>query len=235
MTQLSGGVIDTPAAVNTVPTTTKTATDSVQEDQDKFMKLLITQLQNQDPLNPMDNAAMTSQLAQLSTVTGINKVNATLESLRADQADSAAMGALNLIGKGVLVEGKGIKLSSTTDEDGKTTSSSVFGIDLASPADTVDIAIVDKAGKTVRSMALPANAQIGTYPITWDGTMDDKTTVAPAGDYTFKVTAKSNGKELTTATPLQLAGVASVSTGSGGVKLNTTLGPITLAEVKEVL
>jgi len=235
MAQLTGGVVNTPAAVNTVPTPTKAATDSVQADADKFMKLLITQLQNQDPLNPMDNAAMTSQLAQLSTVTGINKVNATLESLRADQADTAAMGALNLIGKGVLVEGKGIKLTTNTDDKGVTTTSSVFGIDLAQPATTVDIAIIDKAGKTVRSMALPANAQIGTYPITWDGTMDDKTTVAPAGDYTFKVTAKSDGKEITGATPLQLAAVASVSTGSGGVKLNTTLGPITLAEIKEVL
>jgi len=232
--QLSGNVIDTPANVNSVPTTTKTDTDSVQADQDKFMKLLITQLQNQDPLNPMDNAAMTSQLAQLSTVTGINKVNATLESLRADQADSAAMGALNLIGKGVLVAGSGLKLSSDTDKDGKTTSSSVFGVDLASAAETVDIAIVDKSGTVVRNMSLPANAPVGTYPITWDGTMDDKT-IAPAGDYTIKVTAKSAGKTLTDATPLQLAGVASVSTGSGGVKLNTTLGPITLAEIKEVL
>jgi flagellar basal-body rod modification protein FlgD len=233
--QLSGNVVDTPAAVNSVPTTPKTDTDSVQADQDKFMKLLITQLQNQDPLNPMDNAAMTSQLAQLSTVTGINKVNATLESLRADQADSAAMGALNLIGKGVLVAGAGLKLSSDTDKDGKTTSSSVFGVDLASAAETVDIAIVDKSGTVVRNMSLPANAPVGTYPITWDGTMDDKTTIAPAGDYTIQVTAKSAGKTLTDATPLQLAGVASVSTGSGGVKLNTTLGPITLAEIKEVL
>ena len=229
MAQLTGGVVDTPAAVNTVPTPTKAAADSVQADADKFMKLLITQLQNQDPLNPMDNAAMTSQLAQLSTVTGINKVNATLESLRAHRR------GVGLVGKGVLVEGKGIKLTTNTDDKGVTTTSSVFGIDLAQPATTVDIAIIDKAGKTVRSMALPANAQIGTYPITWDGTMDDKTTVAPVGDYTFKVTAKSDGKEITGATPLQLAAVASVSTGSGGVKLNTTLGPITLAEIKEVL
>jgi flagellar hook assembly protein FlgD len=75
------------------------------------MKLLVTQLQNQDPLNPMDNAAMTSQLAQLSTVTGINKVNSTLESLRTDLASPVAT-AINLIGKGVLVAGKGIDLSS---------------------------------------------------------------------------------------------------------------------------
>ena len=75
----TSGIIDTPKAsiFNTTNTaTTKSAADSndIGADQDKFMKLLITQLKNQDPLNPMDNAAMTSQLAQLSTVTGINKV-----------------------------------------------------------------------------------------------------------------------------------------------------------------
>jgi len=233
---LTGGVIDTPktAAVNTVATTSTTATDSVQADQDKFMKLLVTQLQNQDPLNPMDNAAMTSQLAQLSTVTGINKVNATLESLRTDQATAQSMTAMNLIGKGVLVEGKGIQLSSTTDSAGKTTSGSVFGIDLASPADTVTVTIQDKSGATVRTMTLPPNADVGTYPITWDGATDAKT-AAPDGDYTFTVKAVSAGKTLTDATPLQLAAVASVSTGSGGVKLNTSLGQFTMADIKEVL
>src|SRR5471032_413097 len=133
-------VIDTPVAstINTTATTssTATATDDVAADQDKFMKLLVTQLQNQDPLNPMDNAAMTSQLAQLSTVTGINKVNATLESLRTDQASSQSLTATNLIGKGVLVAGKGIQLSTNTttatDCTTSTSSTSVFGVDLAS-------------------------------------------------------------------------------------------------------
>jgi flagellar basal-body rod modification protein FlgD len=235
---LSGGVIDTPktVATNSVATTsTTTATDSVQADQDKFMKLLVTQLQNQDPLNPMDNAAMTSQLAQLSTVTGINKVNATLESLRTDQATAQSMSALNLIGKGILVEGKGIELSSAKDADGVSTSSSVFGIDLASAAASVTINIQDKTGKTVRTMSM-TNADVGTYPITWDGLMDDKKTTAPDGSYTFTVTATNDGtKALTDATPLQLAAVASVSTGSGGVKLNTSLGHFTMSEVKEVL
>ncbi len=233
---LIGGVIDTPkaAATNSVPTTpSSTATDDVGADQDKFMKLLVTQLKNQDPLNPMDNAAMTSQLAQLSTVTGINKVNATLESLRTDQASAQSLTATNLIGKGVLIAGKGIELASSTDDAGKTTSSSVFGFDLASPAESVEIAIQDKTGATVRTMTMK-NADVGTYPITWDGTTDGKTTAA-AGSYTFTVKAVSAGKTLTDSTPLQLAAVASVSTGSGGVKLNTSLGQYAMSEVKEVL
>ncbi|MYM30593.1 flagellar basal-body rod modification protein FlgD [Duganella sacchari] len=237
---ITGGIIDTPKAATTNSTTStssstsSTSTNSVQADQDKFMKLLVTQLQNQDPLNPMDNAAMTSQLAQLSTVTGINKVNATLDSLRTDMASANSQSAINLIGKGVLVAGKGIDLSTSTDAAGKTTSTSVFGIDLATAAANVSIAIQDSTGKTVRTMSL-ANADIGTYPITWDGLMDDKTTTAPAGKYTFTVTAQNGSTTLTDATPLQLAAVASVSTGSGGVKLNTSLGHFSMSDVKEVL
>jgi flagellar basal-body rod modification protein FlgD len=234
----TSGIVDTPKAstyntTNTGNSNSAAASNDIGADQDKFMKLLITQLKNQDPLNPMDNAAMTSQLAQLSTVTGINKVNATLESLRTDQASAQSMSAVSLIGKGVLVAGKGIELSTSTDAAGVKTSSSVFGIDLASPAETVDISIMDKTGKVVRSMSMK-NADVGTYPITWDGTMDDKA-AAPAGSYTFSVKAVSNGKTLTDASQLQLAAVASVSTGAGGVKLNTSLGHFTMAEIKEVL
>ena len=143
------------------------------------------------------------------------------------------MNAVSLIGKGVLVAGKGIELSTSTDAAGVKTSSSVFGIDLASPAETVDISIMDKTGKVVRSMSMK-NADVGTYPITWDGAMDDKS-AAPAGSYTFTVKAVSNGKTLTDASQLQLAAVASVSTGAAGVKLNTSLGHFTMAEIKEVL
>lgn len=232
------GVIDTPVAatVNSTTSTSSTSTTSdVQADQDKFMKLLVTQLQNQDPLNPMDNAAMTSQLAQLSTVTGINKVNATLQSMQADQAAAQSSSAINLIGKGVLVSGSGIQLASNTDSTtGKTSTTSVFGVDLASAAQNVSIAIQDASGRTVRTMTL-TNPDVGTYPLTWDGTEDDGSTKAPAGKYTFTVTATSGGSKLTDATPLQLAAVASVSTGSGGTKLNTSLGQFTMSDVKEVL
>ncbi|MYN44231.1 flagellar hook assembly protein FlgD [Pseudoduganella sp. FT93W] len=227
------GVIDTPKTSTVASAASTVAKDSVAADQDKFMKLLVTQLKNQDPLNPMDNAAMTSQLAQLSTVTGINKVNATLESLRTDQASAQSLTATNLIGKGVLVAGKGIELSSSTDSSGKTTSSSVFGVDLASAAQSVTISIQDGSGATVRTLSLKSS-DVGTYPITWDGKTDAGGKAAD-GNYTFTVKAVSGGKTLSDATALQLASVASVSTGSGGVKLNTSLGQFTMSQVKEVL
>src|SRR5881398_3004206 len=102
---------DLMATMNTKPTG-GSGTDSVGADTDKFMTLLVAQLQNQDPLNPMDNAQMTSQLAQLQTVTDVNKLNTTLESLKSSYQSSEAMQATSLIGHGVLVDGNKVTLAS---------------------------------------------------------------------------------------------------------------------------
>src|SRR6476620_6842721 len=83
----------------------KAAEGSVEADQDKFMTLLVTQLKNQDPMNPLDTAQITSQLAQLSTVTGINKLNTSLEALKGSYQSSESLQAANMIGRGVLMEG----------------------------------------------------------------------------------------------------------------------------------
>jgi flagellar basal-body rod modification protein FlgD len=230
-------IIDTPVAapVNSVNTaaSTKTSND-VGADQDKFMKLLVTQLKNQDPLNPMDNAAMTSQLAQLSTVTGINKVNDTLNSLRSDQASSQTLAATNLISKGVLVPGNALVLSTSKPTDGSAgVSGAVYGIDLASPASSVKVEVKDKSGNVVRTIDAGAS-EIGSYPQVWDG-KDDAGKQLADGVYTFKVTATTAGKTLDDATALNLAAVNSVSTGSGGVKLNTSLGQFVMSDVKQVM
>src|SRR5215217_1318021 len=100
--------------------------NQVSAEQDKFMTLLITQLKNQDPLNPLDNAQVTSQLAQLNTVTGINKLNDTLETLKTDLAASQSAQAVNMINHGVLAPGKSMQVV-----EGK----GIFGIELGSYAD----------------------------------------------------------------------------------------------------
>ena len=75
---------------------------TAEEAQDRFLTLLVTQMKNQDPLNPLDNAQVTSQLAQLSTVTGIDKLNGTLESMMGSYQSNQALQAANMIGHGVL-------------------------------------------------------------------------------------------------------------------------------------
>lgn len=211
--------------LNAVNPAKKTATDSVQADTDKFMTLLVTQLKNQDPLNPLDNAQVTSQLAQLSTVTGVNKLNTTLESLKSSYQSSEAMQATNLINHGVLAPGSGVTLAG-----GK----GVFGVDLATAADSVQIDVKNSSGLTVHSITMQ-NVDVGTLPLVWDGKKDDGT-MAADGKYSIAVTATAGGKALKDATALTFGTVASVSTGSGGVKLNVpSIGQLSMSDVKQVL
>jgi flagellar basal-body rod modification protein FlgD len=205
------------------------ATDSVQADTDKFMTLLVTQLKNQDPLNPLDNAQVTSQLAQLQTVTGVNKLNDTLETLKSSYQSSESMQATNLIGHGVLVEGNNLTLTG-----GK----SVFGVDLATAADNVQVIVTDpRTGKDVATIDLGAS-EAGAVPLAWDGSSDsvDAATLAD-GSYTFRVAATRGGQPLTDVKALTLDTVASVSTNTkDGVKLNLAgKGAISLADIHQVL
>jgi len=211
-----------------------TSTDTVSADTDKFMTLLVTQLQNQDPLNPMDNAQMTSQLAQLQTVTGVNKLNTTLESLQSSYKSSEAMQATNLIGRGVLVDGNSVTLAS---------SKGVFGVNLATDADDVKIVISDAKGNEVETMDLGVQ-KAGVLPLAWNGVPDStkldssgKPITLPDGNYSFKVVATRGGANLTDAGGLSLDSVASVTTNSAdGVKLNlSNKGALTLADIKQVL
>ena len=90
---VSSGSSALQALIDSVNGTAKKATSVTTDAQDRFLKLLTTQLKNQDPLNPLDNAQMTSQLAQISTVDGIEKLNATLQKLLASSVDAEAMQA----------------------------------------------------------------------------------------------------------------------------------------------
>jgi flagellar basal-body rod modification protein FlgD len=82
---------------------------SAADQQDRFMKLLVAQMQNQDPLNPMDNAQMTTQIAQINTVAGIEKLNTTVQGMA---SEFAAMREMLLT-----------RLPAGTDAAGGTTSS----------------------------------------------------------------------------------------------------------------
>ena len=222
-TTSSGGV---PASLlNAVNPKATTSTDSVQADTDKFMTLLITQLKNQDPLNPLDNAQVTSQLAQLNTVTGINKLNESMKALQGNYQLSSQLQATSLIDHGVLIEGSDLTL-----KDGK----SIFGVEFGSPADAARIDIVNSSGKVVHSLAMSSGVDAGVIPLTWDGTLEDGTK-APDGKYSVKLTAVAGDQTLKDAKPLTFTTVSSVSTGAGGLKLNLPIGQVTMDQIKQVL
>ncbi len=222
MTAITNNVAS-PALLATMNPAT-TAAANANATQDRFMKLLVTQMKNQDPLNPLDNAQVTSQLAQLSTVSGIDKMNTTLESMIASQQSGNAVQAAGMIGHGVLAPGKQLALASST---------SIFGVDLAASAEKVKVTIRDVNGVAVHTMDLGAK-DAGTLALTWDGVKDDGSKAAD-GAYTFDVAATA-GATSVSATALGFGQVSSVSTSTTGVKLNVTnLGAIGMADVRQIL
>jgi flagellar basal-body rod modification protein FlgD len=233
-TNSATSINDLMSTMNAKPATSGSGDESVQASTDKFMTLLVTQLKNQDPLNPMDNAQLTSQLAQLQTVTGVNKLNTTLESLKSSYQSSEAMQATNLIGHGVLVEGSNVTLSG---------SKAIMGVELGSDVDSLQVVISDKNGKAVQTMDLGAQ-KAGVIPLAWDGVPDPanvdssgKPVTLADGNYSFQIVATKGGDKTNDAKTLSFDSVASVTTNSAdGVKLNLpSKGVVTLADIKQVL
>ena len=202
---------------------TATSANAMTDAQNRFLKLLTTQLKNQDPLNPMDNAQMTSQLAQISTVDGIEKLNATLQKLVASSVDGEAMQAAALVGHQVMVAGSGLQLGDN---------GALGGLTLDAAADQVLVTVKDPNGLVMRTLDL-GNLDAGTHNFTWDG-KTDAGAQAVNGIYGVAVAAK-RGSEKVTASTLQLAGVSNINRGTQGVTLNLgSLGLVQLGDVKQI-
>lgn len=213
----------TQALLDNVNGTKKNNTSNVNSIQDRFMTLLVTQMRNQDPLNPMDNAQVTSQMAQLSTVTGIDKLNDTMASLISSVQVGQSYQAASMIGRHVLVSGNGV----TTDGAG-----GYFGVQLPVGADKLSIAIQDGAGNTIRNLELGAQSE-GTLPLTWDGKTNDGV-VAASGNYKVVVNATIDGKAVE-GSSLAYTKVLSVSNVNGGVTLNlSNNSSVATTDVKEI-
>ncbi len=188
------------------------STSNTQATEDRFLKLLVTQMKNQDPLNPLDNAEVTSQMAQLSTVTGIEKLNTAMASMVESFAASQSLQAANMIGHGVLAPGSTLQM-----QDGM----ALGGVDLEEAADKVTVSIKDAAGTVVRTLEL-GDQSAGTVSFQWDG-KSASGEVLENGEYTFSVKAMQ-GTEEVTADRLSLNLVTSVMLGATGTSLNLSDG-----------
>lgn len=189
------------------------------DSEQRFLKLLVTQLNNQDPLNPMQNAELTSQLAQMSTVSGIEKLNATLSGLVNQTGANQLLQATSLIGYNVLSPGD--VLTTKKPEDGKDPATQAFAVQLPGTAADVEIKIVDSTGKVIRTLDAGAMKE-GVNAVTWDG-KDDLGVAVPPGAYRFTVDASNDGTTVK-ATALTFSQVAAVKQGADGVTLELASG-----------
>ena len=177
--------------------------------QERFLKLFVAQLQNQDPLNPMDNAQMTSQMAQINTVTGIQQLNATLKGMGAQFSSLQALQGASLVGRQVLVEGNRLSFDQSGLGRG--------AFNLSGDASAVSVEVMGKAGNllgTINLGAQPAGQQF----FEWNARGIDPNTVAG-----FRVTATS-GQNAVPATPLSPQRVLSVGMSDGVMRLRTDAG-----------
>lgn len=219
---ISSSVLSTMNSSTTTAESTASASDELQ---DQFLTLLTTELQNQDPTDPMDNSEMVTQLAQISTISSIEDVTTTLEGISSQISASETLQASALVGNGVLVDGNTIQVASGA--------ATTFGVTLASDADSVTVTIKDSSGTVVRTLD-EGDMSAGTQALSWDGLQDDGTTAAD-GAYTFSVAATDDDAAVTT-TALKYALVTGVTTDSsnevaldlGGVNENVGLSDISL-------
>lgn len=162
---------------------------------DRFLKLLVAQMQNQDPLSPMDNAQVTSQMAQIQTVNGIEKLDRTVASLGTQFSSLQALQAAGLVGRDVTVAGDRLAIDGGVG---------VGGFELAGPADAVKLEILSAAGVVVDSIDLGAQSS-GLHGFEWPAA-----NVAADAGLRFRVSATS-GAAAVSATPLMRDRVQAVS------------------------
>lgn len=207
---------------------------AVQDIQDRFLTMLVAQMKNQDPLNPLDNSQVTSQLAQLSTVSGIETLNTTMNSLMGSYLTSQNMQAANMIGHGVLFDGEDLALAGGI---------SGFGVELETDADSVMVDVYNAAGVKVTTLDLGSGKE-GVNSFTWDGSIGSETegeegeesAKAPDGIYTFKVTASTDTGSKVDAKTLQFGLVDNVSFNAGGTTLGVRYkGDLAFGDIKQVL
>jgi flagellar basal-body rod modification protein FlgD len=197
-----------------------TAATSSTAAQDRFLKLLVAQLNNQDPMNPMDNAQMTSQMAQINTVTGIQQVNDTLKSMAEQFTAMQVLQGSSMVGHDVLIDSNQLTISS-----GKASGA----MNLSGAADSVKVEILSPGGQVVDTLNFGATTA-GQHTFDWDASA-----YKYSGDPTFKVTATLGGKTVDSTT-MARATVTAVGSDAGTMTVqlqNRTAVPY--SSVKAVL
>ncbi len=170
---------------------------------ERFLKLLVAQMQNQDPLSPMDNAQVTSQMAQINTVSGIEKLNTTVQSLSGQFVQMQALQGASLIGHDVVVPGDKLSVTEGLAQG---------GFELGNAAGSVKVEILSASGQVLDAIDMGAQAS-GLHSFGWpSGTATD------GSGLRFRVTAQSGATKLSV-TPLMRDTVDAVSTSGDSLNL----------------
>jgi flagellar basal-body rod modification protein FlgD len=188
---------------------------SAAETQDYFMKMLLAQIQNQDPMNAQDPAQMTSQLTQLNMASGIEKLNTSLSSMLSQMSAQSFMGNAALIGSSVIAPGSSLTLGASNSVD--------FGVNVGADSAQTTVKVLAADGTVVDELSLGAMSK-GTHRFTWDGAGYNGQRAA-SGQYRLQVIAADGAGAAVAANTLTSGVVSGVGRdSSGGVQMLTTDG-----------
>lgn len=196
-------------------TTTKTDDGS-----ERFLKLLVTQMKNQDPMNPMDNAQVTSQMAQIQQVTSLSTLDTSIKSLGGQLGQMQALQSISLVGREVSVPSDKLQVSGGVAEG---------SYELDGPAKNVKLEILGPAGNVIDTQQLGAQGA-GRQTFSWNA----GTLAAEGSDVKYRITA-TNGTATVASTSYAYDKVNAVYSENGSLKLNLErLGPVDYTAVSAV-
>lgn len=222
-----GDVLNKVADPNWVdPAKKLRAVGNDQMDKDAFLKLLLTQMKNQDPTTPLQSHEMAAQLAQFTSLEKLTNINEGIESLRKDQKPSHNFEALNLIGKSISIDGS--KLARAEENEVHDIKFTLMG----QPQST-EIKIKNADGALIRKLTLNALKE-GENVVAWNGMLEDGTK-APLGDYTVEVDAKSSNGSKLMAEMKQEGRITGVNFTASGPQLLMGDKKVSLSDVKQII
>lgn len=182
--------------------------------EETFLKLLTTQMKNQDPLSPMDSNAFTGQIVQMTGVEQQLLTNDLLSAL-VGMNDGGLTDALNMMDKQVTVE---------TDKAVLKDGDASWSYNQSRSATGVTIEVIDQYGKTIRRV-LPDDMSSGDHTFTWDGKSDDGVEQPAGGAYTLKITAlDGEGSKIPTTSKGRVEGIVTAVTNESGQNMVTIGG-----------
>jgi flagellar basal-body rod modification protein FlgD len=224
-TGVSASVLDS-LQKQTSTTDSSTGTAGSALGKDAFLQLLVTQMQNQNPLDPQDNGEFVAQLAQFSSLESMQSLNSTVDTIASNYQSSQALQASSLVGRSVIVQTGSAVVDPTKGLTGS--------VALTASSSNTTVGVYDANGDLVRSLDLGSQSA-GNASFTWDG-KDSDGTVVDAGTYTFKATATVDGTATAMATYLP-ATVNSVTMGTNGGEMTLNLaglGSVALSNVQTI-
>ncbi len=212
--------MDVTALNGSSTSTPTTSSKNAAETQDRFLKLLVAQMNNQDPLNPMDNAQVTSQMAQIQQVTSLSTLDTSIKGLGTQLGQMQALQSISLVGREVSVPSDKLMVENGAAE---------ASYELDGAAQAVKLEILGPAGNVIDTQQLGAQGS-GRQTFSWDAT--NKAT--NGAELKYRITA-TNGAKAVTSTLYTHDKVDAVYSENGSLKLNLEhLGPVDYTAVSSV-